>query len=78
MQPKFWGADLAYMGTRFIATTKSCAAAYYKQMLIDSGLDDLLYTNGISGVAANWLKPSLRNRGLDPDRLPVRESGHRG
>lgn len=72
------GADLAYMGTRFIATTESGAAADYKQMLIDSGLEDLLYTDGINGVAANWLKPSLRNRGLDPDRLPVRESGQRG
>ena len=72
------GADLAYMGTRFIATRESGAAPDYKQMLIDSGSDDLFYTDGINGVAANWLKPSLRNRGLDPDHLPARETGQRG
>lgn len=72
------GADLAYMGTRFIATRESDAPAAYKQMLIDSGLDDLLYTDGINGVAANWLKPSLRICGLDTDHLPIRENGQRG
>lgn len=72
------GADMAYMGTRFIATEESGAPDDYKRMLVRSGVDDVLYTAAINGVHANWLKPSLRERGLDPDRLPVRPEGARG
>lgn len=65
------GADLAYLGTRFIATQESGAAPGYKQMLVDGRVSDLVYTPRITGVAANWLAASLRGRGLDPDDLPV-------
>lgn len=64
------GADLAYMGTRFIATQESDAAPGYKQMLVEQGSANLLYTHAISGVPANWLVPSLQAGGLEPDRLP--------
>lgn len=64
------GADLAYMGTRFIACTESLAQPAYKQMLVDSSLDDLLVSASITGTPASWLKPSLRANGLDPDNLP--------
>ena len=63
------GADLVYMGTSFIATTESMADAEFKQMLIDSTLEDLVYTNAFSGAWANMLKPSIVNAGLDPDKL---------
>jgi nitronate monooxygenase len=66
------GADLAYMGTRFIATHESMAAERYKQMLVESRLDDVLLTKAITGLEANILKPSLRAAGLDPDDLPAR------
>jgi nitronate monooxygenase len=66
------GADLAYMGTRFIATAESMAAARYKQMLVESRLDDVLLTKAMTGLETNILKPSLRAAGLDPDNLPVR------
>ena len=64
------GADYVYMGTRFIATTESMARDEYKQMLIDSTVDDLLISAGLTGTPAIWLKPSLRANGLDPDNLP--------
>lgn len=63
------GADFAYMGTRFIAAEESFAQKEYREMLIDSTLDDLIYTNAFSGVNANYLKPSIRKAGLDPDQL---------
>lgn len=72
------GADLAYMGTRFIATQESAAPLPYKQMLVASGLGDLTYTDAVNGVAANWLVPSLRTHGLDPARMPERPAGARG
>jgi len=65
------GADLVYMGTRFIPTTESQAAPAYKQMLVDSTADDLLISAGLTGTPASWLKPSLRANGLDPDRMPA-------
>jgi nitronate monooxygenase len=65
------GADLAYLGTRFIATRESQAPESYKSLLVSAGSDELLYTDRVSGVAANWLKPSLRQVNLDPDNLPV-------
>ncbi|TCS72040.1 NAD(P)H-dependent flavin oxidoreductase [Effusibacillus lacus] len=68
------GADLAYMGTRFIATKESMASDEYKQMLIDATLEDLVYTNAFTGVHANMLKPSIRKAGLDPDNLKPKNS----
>lgn len=57
------GADLAYLGTRFIATQESDAPDDYKRMLVESGIADLAYTSAVNGVAANWLQPSLRRHG---------------
>ncbi|MBD8500937.1 NAD(P)H-dependent flavin oxidoreductase [Paenibacillus arenosi] len=71
---KVLGADLAYMGTRFIATTESFAHDDYQMMLIDSTLDDLIYTDAISGVKGNYLIPSIRNAGLDPANLNKKEN----
>ncbi len=65
------GADLVYMGTRFIPTVESMADPAYKQMLVDSSADDLLVSAALTGSPASWLKPSLRARGLDPDNLPT-------
>jgi len=65
------GADLAYLGTRFIATRESLAPPEYKQMLVDSAAKDILYTAAVSGVAANFLRPSLVAAGADPDNLPA-------
>ena len=65
------GADYVYMGTRFIATAESQAAPAYKQMLVDSQIDDLIVSAGLTGTPASWLRPSLRANGLDPDALPA-------
>jgi nitronate monooxygenase len=65
------GADLAYLGTRFLATREANAQPAYKQMLIDSAAADIVYTNLFSGVLGNYLKHSVRASGLDPDDLPV-------
>ena len=64
------GADLAYIGTRFIATQESEAEDEYKQMLIDSSAKDVVYTNYFSGVHGNYLSPSVIKSGMDPDNLP--------
>ena len=64
------GADFVYMGTRFIPAAESMAPPAYKQMVVDSGIDDLVVSAGVSGTAASWLKPSLRANGLDPDNMP--------
>jgi len=64
------GADLAYLGTRFIATEESNAAPEYKQMLVSESARDLIFTPKVAGTAANWLKASLVRVGLDPDNLP--------
>lgn len=63
------GADLAYMGTRFIACEESLAAPAYRDMLIGSTVDDLILTRAITGVAANWLKPSIEKAGYDLDAM---------
>ena len=63
------GADLAYMGTRFIATQEACANPDYKKMLVDSTADDIVYTNLFTGIHGNYLKPSIVNSGMDPDQL---------
>jgi nitronate monooxygenase len=65
------GADLVYMGTRFIATTESLADPAYKQMLVDCTAEDLVVSAGLTGTPASWLRPSLRARGIDPDALPA-------
>jgi nitronate monooxygenase len=67
------GADLAYVGTRFIATRESDAPAAYKDMLVAGGVTDVLYTKGVNGLPASWLKASLRESGLDPDNLFIPE-----
>jgi nitronate monooxygenase len=64
------GADLSYLGTRFIATQESSAPDHYKQLLVGQTSDQLIYTPRISGIPANWLKESMRQNGLDPDDLP--------
>ena len=64
------GADLAYLGTRFIATDEGNAPPEYKQMLIDSGAEDIVYTSLFSGVNGNYLRGSVAHAGLDPDHLP--------
>ncbi len=63
------GADLAYLGTRFIATKESLAQQGFKDMIVSSGAADILYTPAISGVNANFLKPSIVAAGLDPANL---------
>ena len=64
------GADLVYMGTRFIATHESLATDDYKRMVVESTLDDLLVSASITGTPATWLKPSLRRAGYDPEHMP--------
>jgi nitronate monooxygenase len=64
------GADLAYLGTRFIATDEGNAPPEYKQMLIDSAAEDIVYTSLFSGVNGNYLRGSVERAGLDPDDLP--------
>jgi nitronate monooxygenase len=63
------GADLAYLGTRMIATQESDAPDAYKAMLVAGGVTDVIYTKGVNGMPASWLKASLREIGLDPDNL---------
>ena len=64
------GADLAYVGTRFIATAEANAAERYKAMIVESSAADIVYTPFFSGVHGNYLKPSIAAQGLDPDALP--------
>lgn len=64
------GADLAYMGTRFIATREAAAPATYKAMIVEGTSADVIYTNGVNGLPAMWLKASIRSIGMDPDNLP--------
>jgi nitronate monooxygenase len=64
------GADFAYIGSAFIATHEARAAEDYKQMIVESNSDDIVYSNLFTGVHGNYLKPSIRNAGLDPDNLP--------
>ena len=64
------GADLAYIGSAFIATRESGAVEGYKTMIVESGAEDIVYSNLFSGVHGNYLKPSIVRAGLDPDNLP--------
>jgi nitronate monooxygenase len=68
------GADLAYMGTKFIATRESMAKDAYKQMLVSARIDDIKLTKAFTGLESNMLRPSIAAAGLDPDNLPVRAS----
>src|SRR6185437_1528580 len=63
------GCDLAYMGTKFIATTESMASDDYRKMLVKSGMDDVLLTSAFTGLPANMLAPSIEAAGLDSKRL---------
>jgi nitronate monooxygenase len=65
---RLMGADLAYLGTRFIATTESLASDAYKAMLLASGASDVIYTASISGISGNFLTQSLVNAGVDLDK----------
>ena len=64
------GADFAYIGSAFIATVEARASDAYKQCVVDSNSDDIVYSSLFTGVHGNYLKPSVRNAGLDPDHLP--------
>ena len=66
------GCDLAYMGTKFIATHESLADPRYKAMLVQSSADDILLTTAFTGLQTNMLRPSIVAAGLDPDELPAR------
>ena len=63
------GADLAYIGSAFIATQEANAVDDYKKMIVDSQADDIVYSDVFSGVHGNYLKPSIVRAGLDPDEL---------
>ncbi len=65
------GADFAYMGSVFIATEEARASADYKDCIVQSNSDDIVYSNLFTGVHGNYLAASIRNAGLDPDALPV-------
>jgi len=64
------GADLAYIGSAFIATEEARASDAYKQAIVEGSSDDIVYSNLFTGVHGNYLKASIRAAGLDPDRLP--------
>ncbi len=64
------GADLAYVGSAFIATDEANAHAEHKRMIVDGGAGDVVYTDFFSGVLANFLRDSVKRAGLDPDSLP--------
>ena len=64
------GADLAYVGSAFIATREANAVDAYKQAIVDGSAADIVYTNLFTGVHGNYLKASITNAGLDPDALP--------
>jgi len=65
------GADLAYVGSPFIATAEARAVDEYKQMIVDSNAADIVYSNLFTGIHGNYLKGSVRAQGMDPDNLPV-------
>ncbi len=64
------GADLAYIGSSFIATKEANAVEGYKRMITQSNADDIVYSSLFTGVHGNYLKPSIANAGMDPDNLP--------
>ena len=68
------GADFAYIGSAFIATEEARASDAYKQAIVDSNSDDIVYSNLFTGVHGNYLAPSIRNAGMDPDNLPTSDA----
>ena len=68
------GADFAYIGSAFIATVEARASDAYKQCIVDSSSDDIVYSSLFTGVHGNYLAPSIRNAGLDPDNLEHSDS----
>jgi nitronate monooxygenase len=70
------GADLAYLGTRFIVTKESLAEDGFKQMILSSRGADIVYTPAISGVSGNFLRGSIVEAGLDPENLPPKPEGY--
>lgn len=68
---RLMGADMAYLGTRFLATREAMVPQAYKDMVVQARAADIVYTPNISGVHANFLIPSLVAQGLDPDNLPA-------
>ncbi|MDB5475986.1 MAG: 2-nitropropane dioxygenase [Phenylobacterium sp.] len=68
------GADLAYVGSAFIATQEANADPAYKQMIVDSTGEDIVYTNLFTGIHGNYLRPSIEKSGLDPDNLPTSDA----
>ena len=67
------GADLAYIGSAFIATDEANAVDGYKTMIAECAADDIVYTSYFTGVLGNYLKPAIAAQGLDPDNLPDRD-----
>ncbi|MBX3611249.1 MAG: nitronate monooxygenase [Hydrogenophaga sp.] len=65
------GADLAYIGSAFIATDEARAVDGYKEMIVQSNSDEIVYSNFYTGIHGNYLKGSIRNAGMDPENLPV-------
>ncbi|HET8598255.1 MAG TPA: nitronate monooxygenase family protein [Castellaniella sp.] len=72
------GADFAYVGTRFIASAEANAQPEYKQMIVDTTAADIVYTPYFTGIPGNYLKPCVRNIGLDPDHLPAAQGTNFG
>jgi len=68
------GADFAYVGSAFIATDEARAADGYKQMIVDSTSDDIVYSNLFTGVLGNYLRGSITAAGLDPENLPTSDA----
>jgi nitronate monooxygenase len=65
------GADFAYIGSAFIATDEARASDAYKNCIVESNSDDIVYSSLFTGVHGNYLKPSIRAAGMDPDHLPA-------
>jgi nitronate monooxygenase len=78
MSAQLMGADLAYIGTRFLATPESNVADAYKQLIVNSTVDDIVYTALFSGIRGNFLKQTVAASGLDPDNLPESPKGAKG
>jgi len=69
------GADFAYIGSAFIATEEAQAVDHYKQAIVAGNSDEIVYSNLFTGVHGNYLKPSIRAAGMDPENLPAAEPG---
>lgn len=72
------GADLACMGTRFIATPESGAVAGHKEMITETGMEDIVVSDAMNGIPAHWIRQSLARVGFDPDALPPKRGAMRG